>query len=87
MPADPEIGLSSEWAIGLSAGRVIELSGHRVVELLDAKMYGELVAWIPWKCQEGLEILEKLKQILKKICQTKCMETKNLNASGACRPP
>ena len=50
MPADPEIGLSSEWAIGLSACRVIELSGHRVVELLDAKMYGELVAWIPWKC-------------------------------------
>ena len=50
MPADPEIGLSSEWAIGLSACRVIELSGHRGVELLDAKMYGELVAWIPWKC-------------------------------------
>ena len=50
MPADPEIGLSSEWAIGLSACRVIELSGHRIVELLDAKMYGELVAWMPWKC-------------------------------------
>ena len=57
MPADPEIGLSSEWAIGLSACRVIELSGHWVVELLDAKMYGELVVWMPWKCKEGLDIL------------------------------